>query len=72
MKSKSQYTIKAQSLNAILPTIIIICYIYVTAGARPLGKGKYTRMLQSIQKRYKVYKNATNYENITKAHHLMS
>ena len=52
-----------------LPTIIIICYIYVIAGARPLGKGGCTKMLlymrtlckynaaelRDIQKRYKRY-----------------
>ena len=43
--------IKAQNLNATLPTIIIICYIYVTAGAEPLGRGGYTKTLRDVQKR---------------------
>ena len=52
MKSKSQHTIKTRSLNATLPTIV--CYIYVTAGAEPLGRGGCTRTLQSVQERYYV------------------
>ena len=50
MKSKSQHMIKAQTLNTTLPTIIIICYIYVTARIRLLGWGGCIRTLQSIQK----------------------
>ena len=41
--------IKARSLNATLSTIIIICYIYVTARAGPLGRGGCTRTLRSVQ-----------------------
>ena len=48
MKSKSQHTIKMRNLNATLLTIIIICYIYVTAGAEPLGRGGCTRTLRSV------------------------
>ena len=49
MKSKCQHTIKARSLNATLPTIIIICHFYVTVGAGPPGRSRCTRTLQSVQ-----------------------
>ena len=63
MKSKSQHTIKGRSLNATLPTIIIIYYIYVTAGAGPLGRGGCTRTLRGVQEHYYVrerYESSTS------------
>ena len=49
--------IKARSLNATLPIIIIICYIYITAKAGPPERGGYMTTLQNVQGPYKMYKN---------------